>query len=253
MVQAVPGTPVSENVRVFVSEEVEFEQFLKPFVDDPKEYACMFQTHMHHVYVRRITECKQTLQHFNHVIMDRGSGTWAFCTVQNRLGYISDGQMALLRVLMSDLYEAMLRSSSGFPMYVYCNAKPKTCYERIRVRNREGELELTLEYLEHIHRAHVAQILIAVIHDTWTLPCVVDFDGDRVHPDELSRVVALHQDYMGVVSVHVPQPVRNMSHKQIEDAVFDMNEDQLDTILALFVPDNYMKHENTIIIPDISQ
>ena len=39
-------------------------------------------------------------------------------------------------------------------MIIYINTKPETCFERIKKRNRTGESNIPMDYLEHCHRLH---------------------------------------------------------------------------------------------------
>ena len=43
-----------------------------------------------------------------------------------------------------------------FPIHkvIYVNASPKTCYDRIRKRSRDGENTITIEYLTTCHKYH---------------------------------------------------------------------------------------------------
>ncbi len=63
---------------------------------------------------------------------------------------------------------------------VYLRARPETCLERIKTRNRPEEQSITLDYLNQLHERH--EEWLTTQNDTLTTPVlIVDADQTKEH------------------------------------------------------------------------
>jgi hypothetical protein len=98
-----------------------------------------------------------------------------------------------------DIYITAVRNMALvlFPptVLLYLSARPETCLERIKQRNRPQEAGITLEYLQTIHNGYQRLIAEAKTglfpwgHAVQTL--VVPWDPRTVSPDEWDRTAAM--------------------------------------------------------------
>ena len=65
-----------------------------------------------------------------------------------------DGHINKIEKSLYDQWFELLKKDVKVDGYIYIKADPKTSLERIRKRNRPGEENITLEYLEKLHKAH---------------------------------------------------------------------------------------------------
>lgn len=85
------------------------------------------------------------------ILMERGPYFIknVFIKTAHELKMISDTEYSILLDLHKKT-ESLWTSSS----YIYLRSSPENCLKRIKKRNRPSEKNITLEYIEHIHRSH---------------------------------------------------------------------------------------------------
>lgn len=133
-------------------------QLLKKFYEDPKQYGFAFQLYM---LAHRLAQAKQTCVPS---VIDRGIlGDAAFASVANVYGNISNDDFAI--------YCNILQTAQIMPNHitVYLTAAPATCLRRLQDRNREGEENIDLSYLETIDRAHFRMVIASMLEGNRTI------------------------------------------------------------------------------------
>lgn len=133
-------------------QDVGGENLLEAFYKDTQRWAYSFQTYAfvtrvveHEQHTRRNTQPLQVLE--RSVFSDR------FCFAKNcyDMGLMSALEWKLYQEWFAWLVEGYVRKPSGF---IYLRTRPEVCQERMRVRNRSEETEVSLEYLKLIHARH---------------------------------------------------------------------------------------------------
>ena len=65
-----------------------------------------------------------------------------------------DGHINKIEKDLYDIWFEFFKKDVKIDGYIYIKADPKTSLERIKKRNRQGEENISLEYLEKLHKAH---------------------------------------------------------------------------------------------------
>lgn len=79
------------------------------------------------------------------------SGHYCFAHNSYQSGGMSNLEWDIYKQWFSFLMKGKCKLPSGF---IYLKATPETCMQRIQKRNRTGEENITLDYLQHIGKAH---------------------------------------------------------------------------------------------------
>jgi deoxyadenosine/deoxycytidine kinase len=66
---------------------------------------------------------------------------------------------------------------------IYLRSTPTICADRIKIRNREEEKNITLQYLQELHSAH--ELWLMNKPNVLILDCDKDFEHDIVYKNEL--------------------------------------------------------------------
>ena len=117
---------------------------LRYFYENPSMYACMFQT----LILRSRVEQSKRL---THGLIERCvHSDKMFGAMQRDLGNMNDVQYATY------LYQfrQAVRDTPTIHGHIYLKTDVGTCWERIQKRNRDGEAEITRDYLNDLHAQH---------------------------------------------------------------------------------------------------
>ncbi|CAH8621250.1 unnamed protein product [Schistosoma haematobium] len=91
-------------------------------------------------------------------LLERSIHSSRYCFTENmhNNGSISDADYEeLLKI-----FQWILKNKSGpVDLIVYLRASPTVCFERLRARNRSGEEDIPLKYLEDLHELHEAWLI----------------------------------------------------------------------------------------------
>ena len=120
---------------------------LKKFYQDPKKYAEAFQQvvmgsyiPIHDFEAPTAIKIMERSMHssviFRHVLVS-----------QNILTAQQDAHL-------HSQYRQLCSTSTDADLVLYLRSNPAKCLERLNARNRDGESEVTLDYLTHLHLAH---------------------------------------------------------------------------------------------------
>lgn len=120
-------------------------------------------------------------QHHKHPyrLFERSIYSGHYCFAHN--SYQSGGMTPLEWDIYKQWFSFLMKGKCKLPTgFIYLRATPETCLNRIKKRNRVGEENITLEYLQNIHKAH-EQFLIdkkGVTPELQLIP-VLTLDGNK--------------------------------------------------------------------------
>lgn len=118
------------------------------FYGDNTRWAYTFQNL---AYITRVKQILAIKDKYEYIVMERSIFTDrnVFANILEQDGHINKIEKGLY-----DKWFDFLKKDVKVDGYIYIKADPKTSLERIRKRNRSGEENITLEYLEKLHKAH---------------------------------------------------------------------------------------------------
>jgi deoxyadenosine/deoxycytidine kinase len=162
------------------------KNILQTFYDDIPRWAYTFQNI---AYVTRMIKIERTIRNSNcyNIFLDRSIDTdkhvfenmlWK----QNKLQQIEHTAYNL----WCDFYHEFVRSDTGKKI-IYLRSTPIVCAERIKIRNREEEKNISLQYLEELHIAHEDWLINK--SNVLILDCDKDFEHDINYKNELIEKV----------------------------------------------------------------
>lgn len=109
-------------------------------------------------------------------MMERTLYSGRYCFVENlhKKKILSDVDYAMLNEWYGWIFQ---NADTSLDLIVYLRARPETCYERIKIRNRSEESSVSVDYLKDLH----------TLHEDWLyhrtsgqLPCpVLVIDADQ--------------------------------------------------------------------------
>jgi len=129
---------------------------LANFYEDPKTYAFPFQVM---AYTTRLHELKRIVKEnpdCKGIICERSleADKHIFAKMLHQDGLMDDIMYTIYEKYFSE-YEDMF-SLDGI---IYLDANPETCFQRIRMRSRDGESNIELEYLQKCNDFHTEWFL----------------------------------------------------------------------------------------------
>tara|TARA_B100001989_G_C24367007_1_gene377419 strand:- start:45 stop:692 length:648 start_codon:yes stop_codon:yes gene_type:complete len=118
------------------------------FYENNTRWAYTFQNL---AYITRVQQILAVKDKYDVIITER-----SIFTDRNVFAKIleQDGHINKIEKGLYDQWFEFLKQDVKVDGYIYIKADPKTSLERIRKRNRPGEENITLEYLEKLHKAH---------------------------------------------------------------------------------------------------
>ena len=116
---------------------------------DPRRWSFMFQSYVQLTMLQNhvAPSCKPLK------IMERSIFSAHHCFAQN---LFQSGTLSAMDFdILKEWFETITNKwNLSVDLFVYLRADPKVCSERIAARNRVGESEIPLAYLEQLHRLH---------------------------------------------------------------------------------------------------
>ena len=126
------------------------KSILELFYEDKSKYSFTFQIM---AYITRLRKLLEVLENNTNklVICERSIYTdkYVFAKMLHQQGYINEMEWQTYNYWFDTFKE-----KTKLNMIIYINTKPETCFERIKKRNRTGESNIPMDYLEHCHRLH---------------------------------------------------------------------------------------------------
>ncbi len=158
------------------------KNILQTFYDDIPRWAYTFQNI---AYVTRMMKIERAIRSStsDYVFLDRSIDTDRY--VFEKMLW-EEGQLQKIEheayELWCQFYQDFVRTDSDKKI-IYLKCSPEVCLERIKIRGREEEKNITLEYLNKLHKAHEDWLNnnpCALILD-----CNKDFEHDEEYRKEL--------------------------------------------------------------------
>ena len=118
------------------------------FYENNTRWAYTFQNL---AYITRIQQILAVKDKYDVIITER-----SIFTDRNVFAKIleQDGHINKIEKSLYDQWFELLKKDVKVDGYIYIKADPKVSHERIRKRNRQGEENIPIEYLEKLHQAH---------------------------------------------------------------------------------------------------
>lgn len=133
-------------------------------------------------------------------ILERSIYSGHYCFAKNcyESGFLSPVEWKIYQEWATFLLEGHCKPPIGF---IYLKADPQICFERVKLRNRASEKDLTIDYMEKIHTKH-NEFLIekrGISSSLKPVPVLVlDCDIDFVqNPDQMANHVGKVREFMG--------------------------------------------------------
>ena len=128
------------------------ETILSKFYNNKDLYAFPFQLMAFMTRIRLFKETIQANPNAKLIISERSLETdkQIFAKMLHDQGYIDD----VMYKIYNDIFKTLVASNMQLSGIIYINTNPVMCLNRIIKRNREGELNISLDYLEKCQLKH---------------------------------------------------------------------------------------------------
>lgn len=183
------STIVSEPVDMWLNiKNKEGDNILGLFYKDINRWAYTFQNL---AYVTRMIKIQDALQKSDGIVfLDRSLGTDK--NVFEKMLYddkiLTDIEHDMYN-LWCGFYVKYVNNNSN-QTYIYLKCNPQTAFERIKKRGREEEKNITLEYLEKLHKYH--EDWLTNLKNVIIIDCDKDFENDKVYQDEIINLIKMN-------------------------------------------------------------
>ena len=161
---------------------------LQKFYEDQEKYSFAFQMM---AYISRLSLLKRTIEEnpLKIIITERCLNTdrYVFAKMLYDSGKIEDIEYSIY-LKWFDHFSNLQKTQK----VIYLKTKPQVCFERISKRNRDGESNIPLDYLENCHNYH--EEMIKNINDE-ILVIDSNIDTDE-NPDIINKWVILIKDFI---------------------------------------------------------
>ena len=180
------STIVEEPVDIWLNTITQTgENILGLFYKDISRWGYTFQNL---AYVTRMMKIQDAIKtNKNIIFLDRSLGTDK--NVFEKMLYddklITDIEHNMY-ILWCDFYTKYVNNMCSWK-YIYLKCSPNTSYERIKKRGREEEKNITLEYLDKLHKYHEEWLMNT--NDVLIIDCDRDFENDLEFQQEIIKKV----------------------------------------------------------------
>jgi deoxyguanosine kinase len=144
------------------------KSILELFYEDQAKYSFVFQIM---AYITRLRKLLQVLENNSNkiIICERSIYTdkYVFAKMLYQQGHINEIEWQTYNYWFDTFKE-----KTKLNMIIYVNTNPEICFERIKKRNRTGESNIPIDYLEHCHRLHNEWL------DSNNEEVIIPFDGN---------------------------------------------------------------------------
>ncbi|CAF0888142.1 unnamed protein product [Rotaria sordida] len=112
-------------------------------------------------------------------VMERSIYSTRYCFVENL--YRNNILHNVEYEILNDWFQMLISNDSCYlDLIIYLRAKPETCLERIKSRNRPEEQSITIDYLKQLHERH-EDWLAPQIRTSTTPVLIVDANQTKEH------------------------------------------------------------------------
>lgn len=181
------------------------ENLLEKFYHDTSRWAYTFQSY---AFITRILAQEAAAKKGDAVVhvLERSVFSDRYCFAQNCFenGLMTALEWKLYQEWFSWLVETYMQMPHAF---VYLQAEPSICYERLIKRNRQEEAVVPLEYIKQLHQKHenwlikkedVASYLINT--PVLVLPCDNDFEHTTQEQQmHIEKIVVFLREQFGLL------------------------------------------------------
>jgi len=180
------STIVEEPVDIWLNTITQTgENILGLFYKDISRWGYTFQNL---AYVTRMMKIQDAIKtNKNIIFLDRSLGTDK--NVFEKMLYddklITDIEHNMY-ILWCDFYTKYVNNMCSWK-YIYLKCSPNTSYERIKKRGREEEKNITLEYLDKLHKYHEEWLMNT--NDVLIIDCDKDFENNLEYQQEIINKV----------------------------------------------------------------
>ena len=127
------------------------KDIIECFYEDQEKYAFSFQILAYITRLKKLLEALKTYPSSTVLVTERSIETDHY--VFAKMLY-DDGKISPLDWQIYQQYIQTFTDQSKVDALVYVRTSPETCQERIQVRDRNGESNICLEYLQSCHNYH---------------------------------------------------------------------------------------------------
>ncbi len=127
------------------------QSLLTQFYTDISRWAFTLETYAMACRVKE--HLYEQKNHHPYRLFERSIYSGHYCFAHN--SYKNGGMSAIEWEIYQQWFTFLMRNKCRLPFgFIYLKSDPTVCLNRIQKRNRSGESNITLSYLEQIHRVH---------------------------------------------------------------------------------------------------
>jgi len=183
---------------------IDNENILQKFYSDTSRWAYTFQSY---AFVTRVKEQQEHAARDTSGIqvLERSVYSDRYCFAKQCFenGFMNKLEWQLYKEWFSWLVDSYVVRPTGF---IYLHTDPTVCYERLKKRNRQEEVGVSLEYLQQLHDKHESWLMKkegveAYLQETpvLRLDCNTEFEQDSaVFEQHLADIVSFFADIQSV-------------------------------------------------------
>ena len=167
------------------------QTILEKFYKNKKDYSFSFQMMAYITRLSQLKKCIETAPEDSIIITERCLYTdrYVFAKMLYDDNLITDIEHNMYNV-WCNFYQKYVNNMTSWK-YIYLRCNPLTSFERIKERGREEEKNITLEYLEKLHKYHEEWLLNTP--DVLIIDCDKDFESDLLYQKETFQLNKLFE------------------------------------------------------------
>lgn len=168
---------------------------LDNFYKDAQRWGYTFQSY---AFITRTIAQKESAKKTPYLtqILERSVFSDKYCFAKNlyETGLMSDLEWTLYNEWFGWFFQDHMQKPDGF---IYLQTDPKTCYQRLKKRNRGEEQEVSMQYLTKLHEKHENWLINGYEIDAYVkdvpvlvLDCDKEFETDNSNKTELINKIS---------------------------------------------------------------
>jgi deoxyadenosine/deoxycytidine kinase len=129
---------------------------LQKFYEDPKKYEFMFQSYILATRAKAISDTMKLAKKSDIVIVERSALLDHECFIKGNyeIGNLTDLEYKILCEMYEIVLGKLYSDNNKLSGMIYLKTDPKTCLSRVKIRGRESENTMSLEYLQMLDARH---------------------------------------------------------------------------------------------------
>ena len=157
---------------------------LQKFYYDQKKYSFTFQIM---AYISRLNLLRKTIKENPGKIIISERSLFTDKYVFAKMLYDSGNMESIQYQIYNKWFESFLDLAPVSKM-IYLKTDPKVSYQRISIRNRNGEENIPYEYIENCHKYHNSMYDI-IDFNKQIIDCTIDFNKDNSYFENISKQI----------------------------------------------------------------